>query len=367
MVFLVENMTLIKAQHMGCVRPEVKRSVPDEYKYFAMAMVCQHPVAQAVWNSEDAISAEMRIEAHTQEHIDTVLQFVSAQRGLVTDFLEGKLDRVEHAALVADDAPRPQGPIRWNLKQRELLARAKRHLALDDAVREELASAADASVELQCSKALACFGPPGSGKTTVFLELIEETLRSGRKVLLALPTAQLASRMREKLGGKVDIATCAAAFGLMENESFPNVSLGVYSLVIVDEVSQMQARDVETVFRLWCEVGRQPCLVLAGDKWQMAGFGDVRPWASTVWKKLTRSTVLHDVYRCKDPELGRILQACRTSVPTHQQIQEFGLPKICGAFGSCLIVCFVASAWLQLCSSFEFHISDSPGEPFVGA
>ena len=329
MVFLVENMTLIKAQHMGCVRPEVKRLVPDEYKFFAMAMVCQHPVAQAVWNSEDAISAEMRIEAHTQEHIDTVLQFVSAQRGLVTDFLEGKLDRVEHAALVADDAPRPQGPIRWNLKQRELLARAKRHLALDHAIREELASAEDASAELVHSRALACFGPPGSGKTTVFLELIKEVLHSERKVLLALPTAQLASRMREKLGSKIDIATCAAAFGLMENDSFPNVSLSVYSLVIIDEVSQMQARDVETVLRLWCQAGKQPCLVFAGDKWQMAGFGEVRPWASTVWKKLTRSTVLHDVYRCKDPELGRILKVCRTSVPTQEQLQDLGGVRRC--------------------------------------
>ena len=87
-------------------------------------------------------------------------------------------------------------------------------------------------------KAYILIGPPGAEKTTTAMECIEHAVKSGGRVLVAMPAAQLASRMRELLGKKkgIDIDTCAAAFALLENDTACLPTLGMFDLVCVDEV-----------------------------------------------------------------------------------------------------------------------------------
>ena len=54
---------------------------------------------------------------------------------------------------------------------------------------------------------------------------------------------------------------------------------------------------------------------MMGDRWQMAGFGDVRPWDTQLWRLATRVTTLHKPYRCQDPAFQEILDMLRTAKP----------------------------------------------------
>ena len=71
--------------------------------------------------------------------------------------------------------------------------------------------------------------------------MIDYTLSRDGRVLMALPTAQLASRMRQRFADKIDIDTCAASFGLMEDVSAAGMPvLSIYTLIVIDEISQLQ-------------------------------------------------------------------------------------------------------------------------------
>ena len=105
--------------------------------------------------------------------------------------------------------------------------------------------------------------------------------------------------MRKKVAGRkgVDVDTCAAAFGLLEKETVCLPTLGMYDLVYVDEVSQMDSENFEKVLKLWAAVDKKPALVFSGDKHQMCGYGDKRPWHSKMWSRLCKEKFLSRVYR----------------------------------------------------------------------
>ncbi len=55
------------------------------------------------------------------------------------------------------------------------------------------------------NKIRALEGPPGTGKTTIARYVVELAETYGLKVLWSVYTAQLASRMREVFGDRIDI------------------------------------------------------------------------------------------------------------------------------------------------------------------
>jgi hypothetical protein len=170
--------------------------------------------------------------------------------------------------------------------------------------------------EARQSKASVCLGPPGTGKTTVAFSCIDRALAEGGRVLLALPTAQLASRMRARYGDKVDIDTCHAAFGLHEPAEQGEASLlAIYALIVVDEVSQLDRTNFERILRLWAKAERVPAMAFLGDRWQMAGMGEERPWNSRLWHIMCFRIALYRMYRCKDPLHAKLLRALRTGKP----------------------------------------------------
>ena len=158
-------------------------------------------------------------------------------------------------------------------------------------------------------------GPPGTGKTTTAVAAVQRALDRGLPVLWATYTAQLASRARQRLGDAVETDTCHAAFGLDLDLTECALNLASYGLVIVDEFSQLRAADLEHVDKLYKAVDHACAFGLLGDRFQAAGFGDERVWHSHAWRR-THRTELHQLYRCKDPDFGRMLGILRTSKPT---------------------------------------------------
>ena len=143
-------------------------------------------------------------------------------------------------------------------------------------------------------------------------------------MLFALPTAQLASRMRERYGrcAGLDIDTCHAAFGLNEAAAGELPFLVAYDMIVVDEVSQLTMEHSDRVLRLWQAADKLPALVCVGDRWQMSGFGDQRPWQSNLWKKATFKTEFIHSYRCQDPAFEKLLKQLRTSKPDKKTLRQ---------------------------------------------
>jgi hypothetical protein len=91
--------------------------------------------------------------------------------------------------------------------------------------------------------------------------------------------------------------------------------------VVTDEISQVEGKAFERMMRLWDVADRVPAFVVLGDKWQMAGFGDRRPWETTVWHYVFK-TELVEPYRCKDPAFQKILNTLRTAKPDQKLLKQ---------------------------------------------
>ena len=148
-------------------------------------------------------------------------------------------------------------------------------------------------------------------------------------------TAQLASRMREQLGGRkrIDIDTCAAAFALLEDSTMCLPTLGGYSLIYVDEVSQMNAKDFERIIKLWSYVDKAPALVFSGDKHQMSGYGDERPWHSNLWVRVCKEKYLSRAYRSKIEYIGTCSRASGLRCPSGSSFRIFAARVKHGGLG----------------------------------
>ena len=215
-------------------------------------------------------------------------------------------------------APRTQRPAQPHPLQLRFETLLHEDIARTVQVHDAKTEADSDEARAQCyadNKIRVCEGPPGSGKTTFVHLCIEAVLQIGGRVLFALPTAQLASRMREKYGGSVDIDTFHAAMGYGEEFSQVCFCLAPYILVVVDEMSQLDAAQFRHLNQLWQAVDNVPTIAMLGDRHQMRGFGDERPWDCPQWHKATHTTALKQAFRCQDPGYARLLGGIRTTRP----------------------------------------------------
>jgi hypothetical protein len=144
----------------------------------------------------------------------------------------------------------------------------------------------------------------GHGQNTSHLGDHRRDAGQGGRVLLTVYTAQLACRMRERFAKhprhrQLRIDTCHAVFGLGEDFAFLPL-LGEYQLIVVDEISQLDGEQCDRIMRLREMVDNVPALAFMGDRWQMAGFGEVRPWDTRLWQASVHRTTLVQPYRCQD-------------------------------------------------------------------
>lgn len=218
----------------------------------------------------------------------------------------------------------PSGPLRFedlNRQQQDYAQRLREAVAHAFAVRDaQSEEEAQHIVEAERPKIEVCFGPPGTGKTAATYLVIEEVLEQGGYVLFAVYTAQLASRVREKYANhprrrQLRIDTCHAAFGLdADTADFP--LLAEYQLIVIDEVSQLSGAQNDRIIRARNYVDDVPAMAELGDRWQMAGFGVLRPWHSRLWQRAVHATTLVKPYRCLDEQYQGILDMLRTAKPT---------------------------------------------------
>ena len=133
----------------------------------------------------------------------------------------------------------------------------------------------------------------------------------------------MASRTRQRLGeheGLV-VETFAAAFQLHVPEPEASYVLCGYTLVIVDECSQLGQADFERILRLWGMADRVPALVFLGEKYQLPGVDPQRPWESAAWKSC-QTMELVKIHRSCAPAFLETLALLRSSMPTKAQLDH---------------------------------------------
>lgn len=324
------------------VNNDMLNLVPDTFRYFTMAMHCPHDIARAMCHSLAAIEQDMRLEAHTQHHINTFINGCAASSTLIEKYLSGALDahaeeqqRAERIEQRIATGYQQSEITDWTFNLREFMEKLTEQVDRDFEINlcdnesriDELREHA-----LQHGRIIVCFGAPGTGKTSAVFNIIDYAMRWNGRVLFALPTAQLAARMRERWGNAIDIDTCAAAFGFMENISAGAMpSLIIYDLIVIDELSQLECWQAEHIFKLWIASDKIPAVCFLGDKGQLAGFGDARAWHSIMWRKFVWERTLTEVHRCQDPMFQLILDEIRTALPCEETMAVFQSRVIWGS------------------------------------
>ena len=165
----------------------------------------------------------------------------------------------------------------------------------------------------EANRILVCTGPPGCGKTTVADVCLRRAERKEALILYALPTEQLAARVRQRRPG-IDVDTCHSAFLLHRPLQEALALLTVYDLAIVDEALQLSAEHFERLHEMWNAAGRCACLLLLGDPWQLPSVSGSSASASPKWP-FCRHVHLHRIHRCRDEVLGNKLQKLRMNKP----------------------------------------------------
>ena len=305
---------------------DIVAKVPDRMKHFACAM----SLGADYWDNEEQVKEDMQLECIGNDHIETVLNFIKAQRHLLGQYLDGELGLDDELDV---DLQEDQEEMRKPAEDRVTLDPQQRHLkhyidkavktaveareAIDDDTYEAIVDAASYK-----GKIVVVLGPPGTGKTTVVHKCVKKWHQEGARILFALPTGQLASEIR-RVHPEINVDTCHGAFLFHKDLTEALPILTQYDLVIVDELSMLTAEHYDRIYAMWQTAEKLPCIVLMGDFYQLPGpqkppsrICDSAAYAFA--KKIHFDTV----HRCKDPVLAKKLKALRTSVPSMKLLKK---------------------------------------------
>ena len=313
----------------------VREKVPSEHYYLALAL--QH--RPDFWRDLDKVREDMEIEAVGTKPIETILNMIRANTMLIDSYMAGHVreGRAENAPDTSDtsasdadaQAERQGRRVRKVPEGMQIVLEDQIMKNVDLAIAIETCRSEEEAEELRLereekAKPIAALGPPGTGKSFILKRCIRKTLQRGGKVLLAVPTGQLQSRLREELKGlSLDVDTCHGAFLLHrpEQESLPLMT--GYALVVVDEFPQLSRDDFDRVLRIWMAAGKVAALVLAGDFFQLPGVSGTGPKDSRYWgRQHIHDIPLHKSWRSDDDALLSKLKKLRVSVPKRRLRQR---------------------------------------------
>ncbi|CAE7293352.1 unnamed protein product, partial [Symbiodinium sp. CCMP2456] len=303
--------------------PEISAKVPERYLLFA----CADRAAPAYWANRARVVEDLQLAAHRDAAIANFLALLDAQRAIVHQYLCGEItleDEVPQIALPAAADPGAFVQPTFNRQQHELERRALETLdllqALKDARSEEDVDEASQQLELRNS-ILVCMGGPGTGKTFVADHLVRVAVQRGCRVLYALPTGQLACRMRQR-HPDIHVDTCAGAFLFYRPLSETIALMTEYDVVVIDEALQLSAEEFGRLHAMFLAAGRRLLLLLLGDDWQLPSIQPDRASDHPQWR-FARTITLTEVRRCKCRQLQAKLDFLRYHKPLGKEGQLF--------------------------------------------
>ena len=221
--------------------------------------------------------------------------------------------------------PRPK----FNAGQKRLEQEAMKRLAAVAAFRAAATPEAVDQLALELEEQnsiLLCMGAPGTGKTFVMDYLIQVAVAKQLRVLYALPTGQLACRMRQR-HPTIAVDTCHGAFGFFRPLQETIAFMADYDMVVIDEALQLSAEEFGRLDAMFLAAGKQVALVLMGDDWQLPSIHPERADSHPQWRFCHR-TDLVEVCRCKCPVLQKKLDFLRCHKPMGEEGKRF-INRLC--------------------------------------
>eukprot|EP00434_Breviolum_minutum_P041512 symbB.v1.2.036926.t1/scaffold5330.1/size28357/2 len=306
------------------------------------------------WLSEEAIRAELELEAFREYHTRNILAMLEGNRQLIEKYLRKELDKNEEVA-EEEQAPQQGGEPKLSRQQQEIVDELvasvqegwKRRAAQEDAWKgegpeedpadlygrdhEPQPAPEDPFPKSQLPHAFAVLGPAGSGKTTAVHKAVQKVVDVGGRVLLTAPTGRLAATMREKFPW-LEVDTLHGAFLLYKPVQQALEVMLPYDLIIVEEIGQVSKAHFERIMEQWEAADRLPTLVFVGDFCQLPGVGPSNASDSWLWHSVAvRRKELKTMQRCKCPILKKKLTLLRTAKPSKGQLkailQEHKAPR----------------------------------------
>ena len=314
--------------------------VPDHLYYQTMALLN----APDHWLSEEAIRAELELEAFREYHTRNILAMLEGNRKLIEKYLRKELDKNEEVA-EEEQAPQQGGEPKLSRQQQEIVDELvasvqegwKRRASQEDAWKGEGPEEDPADVygrdhepqpapedpfpKSQLPHAFAVLGPAGSGKTTAVHKAVQKVVDVGGRVLLTAPTGRLAATMREKFP-RLEVDTLHGAFLLYKPVQQALEVMLPYDLIIVEEIGQVSKAHFERIMEQWEAADRLPTLVFVGDFFQLPGVDPSNATDSWLWHSVAvRQHKLDTMQRCKCPILKKKLTLLRTAKPSKKQLK----------------------------------------------
>ena len=325
-------------------RPELDL-VPSHLYYQTLAFLLrpQH------WTSEEAIRAELELEAFREHHVRNIVAMIFANQVLIRRYLSGELDKNEDVPSldaatqscgrsagvqlsgqqrrIADEIVDSAQQGMQRRQQREDSWRGEGWDSPDpaDAAAANPAWAADTSPfagVVDARTPFAVLGPAGSGKTTAVHDAIQRVSAAGGRILLTAPTGRLAATLRERFPD-LEVDTVHGAFLVHKPAQEALEVLWPYDLIVVEEVGQLSRTIFERILEQWQATERIPTLVFVGDFYQLPGVDPTSALDSPHWHSvLIKKRELRTMQRCKCPKLRKVLELLRIGKPSVQQLRE---------------------------------------------
>ena len=243
------------------------------------------------WRDQQAVRADMELEAQRDPFIESNLAMLRAHIALVDLYWSGQL---VHGVDPVPEVSHTLGSEQITLEreQQQVVEAIGQRVAL--ALYWAKASAGDwdegegepeepsFTVDWSWDSAFAVLGPAGSGKSTTVMVAVEKARAAGARVVLACPTRMLVAAYRQKYPD-LDVDSVHAVFQLFRPEHETLLSMATYDLAVLDEVSQISAAVFERLLRIWEAAGNQPALVFIGDFAQLKGVEPTQARDSPFW------------------------------------------------------------------------------------
>lgn len=194
-------------------------------------------------------------------------------------------------------------------------------------------------LQIEWQKPVIVLGDPGSGKTHTICYLVKKHFTNSRNILLALPTAFLASRLRGQLPNEVVCDTVHAIFNIpVDTKEKPSTNWGLscYDLIIIDEISMISQKNFAHVLETFNRLIYRPVLLLGGDIAQQQPFEKFEGKFSSLKSPLSfpdfiascYKFLLYGQHRIEDSEYFNILSHIRHWQPTQSFLDNLQKDRV---------------------------------------